>query len=333
MQLDQLKRREFITLLGGVATAWPLTVRAQQLTTKHRIAVVTPSGDVRNPFFAAFFNELWRLGYVEGENLIVQRYSGGGQEERFDELAREVVRVGPDVIVPTGVALLLAFKTATPTIPVAGVTADPIAFGVSTSVARPGGNITGVSVDAGIELLAKHLQLVRETVPMATKVGLLASPRLWDGPAGRTLSETAGQAGILLLGPPLASPINEGEYRRVLLAMAQEHVDAVIVSPQPENVYNRQAIVGLAAEMRLPMVYPYREFVADGGLMSYGLNLPDTFRRLAGYVDRILRGAKPGDLPIYQATKLELVLNMKTAAALGLDVPPTLLARADEVIE
>ena len=119
----------------------------------------------------------------------------------------------------------------------------------------------------------------------------------------------------------------------MLLAMAQEHVDAVIVSPQPENVYNRQAIVGLAAEMRLPMVYPYREFVADGGLMSYGLNLPDTFRRLAGYVDRIFRGAKPGDLPIYQATKLELVLNMKTATALGLDVPPTLLARADEVIE
>jgi putative tryptophan/tyrosine transport system substrate-binding protein len=338
MQLDQLKRRDFITLLGGVATAWPLTAYAQQRAMKHRIAVVTPLGNVsegpaRAPGWSAFFKELRRLGYVEGENLVVERYSGGGQEERFNELAREVVRVEPDVIVSAGAALVLAFKTATPTIPVVGVTADPIAFGVATSVARPEGNITGVSMDAGIELFAKHFEIVREIVPMATKVGFLASRRLWDGAPGRTLNEIAGPAGILFLGPPLASPFNEGEYRRVLLAMAQEHADAVIVSAQPENGYNRQAIVGLAAETRLPMVCPFREYVEDGGIISYGPDVPDTFRRIAGYVDRILRGAKPSDLPIYQATKLELVLNMKTAKALGIDVPPTLLARADEVIE
>src|SRR5262245_57892136 len=161
---------------------------------------------------------------------------------------------------------------------------------------------------------------------MATKVGYLASQKAWDGAAA--LKETAGQAGILLLGPPLASPINEGEYRRVLQAMAQEGAGAVIVSGQPENFGNRRAIVGLAAETRLPMVYPVREFVDDGGLISYGANVPEAFRRLASYVDGILRGAKPGDM-----TKLELVLNMKTAKALGLTFPTSLLIRADETIE
>jgi putative ABC transport system substrate-binding protein len=336
--MTDLRRREFITLLGGAVAAWPLAARAQQPATKHRIAVVTPSGPVadvsENPVWtAALFKELRRLGYVEGKNLIVERYSGGGQEERFGELAREVVRTGPDMIVTSGTVLVMEFKTATPTIPVVGVMADPVAYGLATSVARPGGNITGVSVDAGIELWAKYLQIVRETVPMATKVGFLASRQVWDGALGRTLRETAGQASISLLGPSLANPINEGEYRRVLLAMAQEHAGAVIVSAQTENFGYRGTIVGLAEETRLPMVYPYREFVEVGGLMSYGTDIPDAFRRLAGYVDRILKGARPGDLPIYQATKLELVLNMRTAKALGVPFPTSLLVRADEVIE
>jgi putative ABC transport system substrate-binding protein len=331
-----MRRREFITSLGGAAAAWPLMARAQQPAKKHRIAVVTPSADLNKiqvvTGWSALFRELRRLGYVEGENLIVERYSGGGQEARFGELAREVVRAGPDVIVSPGDELLLAFKTATSTIPVVGVMADPIAFGVATSVARPGGNITGVSVDAGIELVTKHLQVAREAVPMATKVGLLASQMLWDvGAAG--LSEIAGRAGILLLGPPLANSINEGEYWRVLTAMAQEHAGAVIVGGQPENLIYRRVIIGLAAVARLPMVYPFREFVDDGGLISYGANIPDALRHLADCVDRILKGAKPGDVPIYQTTKLELVLNIKTAKALGLTFPTSLLVRADEVIE
>jgi putative ABC transport system substrate-binding protein len=335
-----MKRRDFITLLGGAAAAWPLAANAQLPSKKRHIAVVTPLGPVadvsENPVWtgwSALFKELRRLGYVEGKNLVVERYSGSGQEERFAELAREVVRTGPDVIVTSGTALPLVFKTATPTIPVVGVMADPVAYGVTTSVARPEGNITGVSTDAGVELVAKYLQMVRETVPMATKMGFLASQVVWDQAPGRTLREIAGQTGILLLGRPLASPINEGEYRRVLLAMAQEHADAVIVSSQTENFGYRWAIVGLAEETRLPMVYPYREYVEVGGLMSYGTNIPDAFRRLAGYVDRILKGARPGDLPFYQATKLELVLNMKTAKALGLTFPTSLLVRADEVIE
>jgi putative ABC transport system substrate-binding protein len=321
-----MKRREFITLLGGATAAWPLAARAEQPAKKYRIAVVTPLGSVadvgENPVWtgwSALFKELRGLGYVEGKNLIVQRYSGDGQEERFGQLARDVVHTAPEVIVTSGPALAMAVKTATPTIPIIG--------------SRPVGNFTGVSVDAGIELWTKYLEMVRETVPMRTKVGFLATRQAWDQATGRTLSEIAGQAGILLLGPPLASPINEGDYRRVLLAMAQERAGAVIVSGQTENFGYRRTIVGLAEETRLPMVYPYREFVDDGGLMSYGTDIPDAFRRLASYVDRILEGAQPSDLPIYQATKLELVLNMKTAKALGLTFPTSLLARADEVIE
>ena len=332
-------RREFITLIGGAA-AWPLAARAQQSAKNHRIAVVSPLGSLTDMSensvytgWSALFKELRRLAHVEGKNLIVERYSGGGQPERFGELAREVVHKGPDVIVTSGNALALAFTTATPTIPVVGVTADPIAYGLTTSVARPVGNFTGISVDAGIELTAKYLEIVRETVPMATKVGFLASRDEWDQARGRTLREIADQAGILLLGPPLASPINKEEYRRALLVMAQEHAGAVIVSNQTENFGYRRAIVGLAEETRLPMFYPYREFVEVGGLMSYGVDIPDAFRRLAGYVDRILKGARPGDLPIYQATKLEMVLNMKTAKTPGMAFPTSLLARADEVIE
>jgi putative ABC transport system substrate-binding protein len=188
-------------------------------------------------------------------------------------------------------------------------------------------------VDAGIELWTKYLEMVREIVSTATKVGYLASRGQWDTPLSRKLREVASQAGISLLGPPLASPISEAEYRPVLLAMAQERASAVIVGPQTENFGCRWAIVGLAEETRLPTVYPFREFVEVGGLMSYGTNVPGNFRRLAGYVDRILRGASPSDLPINGATKLELVLNTRTAKALGLTIPPTLLARADEVIE
>jgi putative ABC transport system substrate-binding protein len=208
--------------------------------------------------WSALFKGLRGLGYVEGKNLIVERYSGGGQQERFGELARDVVRTGPDVIVTSGTALALVFKSATPTIPVVGVAADPVAYGLTTSLARPEGNFTGVSMDAGIELMAKYIEMVRETLPMATKVGFLASREVWDTAQGRTLNETAGQAGISLLGPPLASPINEGEYRRVLLAMAQEHAGAVIVSYQTENFGYRRAIVGLAEETRLPRPHELR---------------------------------------------------------------------------
>ena len=243
------------------------------------------------------------------------------------------MRTKPDLIVSTTARLATSFKAATTTIPIVAVTSDPVAFGIVASLAHPGGNITGISVDAGIELWGKHLQLVREAIPSATNVGFLASRQVWEQSQGRALHDMARQAGISLLGPPLASPINQEEYRRVFLAMAQNNVEALIVSDQAENIANQRVIVRLSEEVRLPTVYPYPTFVDIGGLLAYGTDLVDVFRRQAGYVDLILRGAKPGETPFYLASKFELALNLRTAKALGIAFPTSLLVRANHVIE
>jgi putative ABC transport system substrate-binding protein len=213
--------------------------------------------------------------------------------------------------------------------------ADPVPYGIVTSLARPGGNITGVSVVAGLEIWGKRLEVLRETVPTASRVGFLGSRQIWELPGGQTsaLREETKNLNISLLGPPLESPIQEGEYRRVLSGMAQQQLDGVVVSDQTENVTYRRLIVELANSARLPTVFPYREQFDVGGLMAYGPSLADVYRRLASYIDQILRGAKPGELPIYLASKFELLVNLKVAKALALSLPPSLLARADEVIE
>ena len=332
-----MRRREFITLLGGAA-AWPLAARAQQ-TAKHRIAVVHPSisiadmSETGNPIYAALFKELRRLGYIEGVNLVVARYSGEGREERFPELCQEVVRTKPDVIVATSSRLVLAFKAATDAVPVVASMADPVPFGIVTNIARPGGNITGVSVEAGPDIWGKRLQVLREAVPTASKVGYLGSRQMWDLPEVNVLREAARQLGISLLGPPLESPIQAEEYRRVLGAMVQERVDGVIVSDQAENTNYPQLIVDLVRAAKLPTVFPYREYFEFGALIAYGPPLSDGYRRLSGYIDQILKGAHPGDLPIYLASTFDLVINLKTAKAIGITIPPSLLVRADEVIE
>jgi putative ABC transport system substrate-binding protein len=333
----RLERREFITLLGGAA-ACPLAAGAQQSPKSHRIAVVHPSAPVAQMSetsglpVSALFKELHRLGYVEGR-LIIERYSGAGQEERFDELARDVVRSKPDLIVSSTARLLRSFKAATSSIPVVALTADPVAFVIVTSLAHPGGNITGVAVDAGIELWGKHLQILREAVPTASRVGFLASRTVWDLAQGTPLVDAARKSGVTLLGPPLESPIDQEEYRRVLLAMAQSRAEALVVSDQAENVSYQRTIVGLAEETRLPAVYPYSSFTKIGGLMAYGTDLADVYRRMAGYVDQILKGAAPGELPFYLASKFELAINLKTAKALGITFPTALLVRADAVVE
>jgi putative ABC transport system substrate-binding protein len=337
-----MRRRDFIILLGGTAVAWPLMARAQQPAKVHRIAIVHPSAPVADmseigdyPPYVALFKELRRLGYAEGRNLTVERYSAEGREERITELAREVVRAKPDVIVAPTNRVVLSLKAVTDTIPVVGSTADPVASGIVASLARPGGNITGVSVDAGLETWGKRLQILREVIPTASKVGFLASRAVWvpSHAEGKAMREAAEQAGISLLGPPLESPIQEGEYRRVFGAMGQEHADGLIVSDQAENMVHRRLIVDLAENARLPTIYPFREFFEIGGFMAYGSDVAGLFRRIAGYVDQILRGAKPGEIPIYLESKFELLLNLKTAKALGIEMPTSLLVRADEVIE
>jgi putative tryptophan/tyrosine transport system substrate-binding protein len=332
-------RREFITLLGGAA-AWPLMARAQQPNKVARVAIVHPAMPITEltetgiSDYSFLLKELHRLGHVEGQNLTVERYSGEGRPERYAELAREVVRQRPDLIVTNSSRLVLNFKAATATIPIVGLMADPVAFGIIDSLARPGVNITGVSVDAGIEIWGKRLGLLREAFPSVSTVGLLASRAIWEGRGqGPAMREAARQLGISLKGPPIEGPIREAEYRRVFQAMTQEDAGALIVSDQVEHYAQRRLITELAESSGLPTLYPWRGYAQIGGLMAYGINNMDMFLRAADYIDKILKGANPGEIPIYQPTKFELVINLKTAKALSLEIPPTLLARADEVIE
>jgi putative ABC transport system substrate-binding protein len=332
-----MRRRDFITALG-TAAMWPLAARAQQPAKMKRIAVVHPSTKVSDitvsgrPFYRAFFAELSRLGYVEGQNLGVERYSGEGQPERYVELARDVVNTHPDLILTLGARLSLDFKMATTTIPIVTTIIDPIAQGLVASIARPGGNITGVTIAGGLEIIGKRMGLLVEAMPKLSTVGYLASRPSWEDPRGAAAREAAKQAGISL-SPALLSVFNEAEYQRVFRSMEQDRADAFMISEEPEHGTYRAIIVELAAKDRIPAIYPLGDFVDAGGLMAYSTDLVDIGRRLANLTDKILKGANPGDIPFYQPTKFELSINLKTAKALGLEMPAMLLGRADEVIE
>jgi putative ABC transport system substrate-binding protein len=333
-----MKRREFIILIGSAVALWPCATQAQQPKMK-RIAIAHPTekpGDITmdgRPSFRAFFRELTRLGYVEGQNLVVERYSGEGRADHYAALAADIVNAHPDLIVSLHADFARAFKLATTTIPIVAVNSDPVALGLVPSLARPGGNITGVSVDAGLEIYGKRLELLTEATRKPSNAGFLTIRRQWDGSMGDVVREAARRMSISLGGALLSGTINEADYLRVFDSMAQDRVDALVVSEVSENLTNRQLIVELAAKHRIPTIYPYREFVDVGGLMAYSIDLADTFRRLAGVVDKILKGADPADIPFYQPTKFELVINLKTAKTLGLNMPSTLLARADDTIE
>jgi ABC-type uncharacterized transport system substrate-binding protein len=336
-----MRRREFISLLGGAAVMWPLAARAQQ-PKRYRIAVVHPSHPVADMseitglrHYLALFAELQRLGYVEGQNLIVERYSGEGRTERYAELVGDVVRLKPDVIFAASARLLQNFKSATATIPIVGLTADPVAYGLAANLAEPGGNITGISADAGLEVWGKRLELLRQAVPKLSTVGILNLRAARERPQTAAIREATERHGISLRGPPLEANAQDAvaEYRRVFAAMQLEGVEALLVPDAPENLTHRRLIVELAQIGRLPAIYPWREAVEVGGFMAYTYNIVDLFRHAASIIDRILKGAKPGKIPFYQPTKFELVINLKTAKARGLNIPPGMLAIADEVIE
>jgi putative ABC transport system substrate-binding protein len=333
-----MQRREFITLFGGTAAMWPLAARAQQPVKMKRIAIVSPAtkiGDMSvngNRFYRMFFEELSRLGYDEGRNLAVERYSGEGRTEHYADLAHEVVNTHPDLIYSQTTRLALNFKAATTTIPIVTITADPIAGGLVSSVARPDGNITGVSVDAGIEVMSKRLALLLEATSKLSNARFLVSQLNWEGVAGATVREASGQLGISLKGQPMNS-FNEQEYQRVFNSMEHERVDGILVSDESVHFTHRRLLVELAAKTRIPAIYAYREHVELGGLMAYSFDLEELFRGSARQVAEILKGANPGDIPFRQATKFQLVINVKIAKELGLEMPSTLLLRADEVIE
>jgi ABC-type uncharacterized transport system substrate-binding protein len=334
-----MQRREFITLFGGAVATWPLAARAQQPAKMKRIAFVSPSVKVSEisvsgrPYYRAFFEELSRLGYVEGQNLAVERYTGDGQPERYAELARDAVNTHPDLILTSGARLSLDFKMATTTIPIVTVIIDPIATGLATSVARPGGNITGVTIAGGLEIIGKRMGLLIEAMPRLSAVGYLASRPYWEDLRGAAAREAAKQAGISLKVALLDGAFKEAEYQRVFRSMEKDRADALLVSDEAEHLTNRATIVELAAKSQIPTIYPYRECVEVGGLMAYSIDLADVYRRLAKIIDKVLRGANPGDIPFYQPTKYELSINLKTAKELGLEMPGMLLGRADEVIE
>ena len=340
---DRMTRRYFIAVLLVVAGSIGRAA-SQQPGKVYRIAVADPflpvaemSGTSRDPAVArvdgALFDELRRLGYVEGKNLVVERYSGEGRPELFRALATEVAGRNPDVVHTFSPDLLLAFKTATATIPIVGLMGDPVALGIVSSLARPGGNITGSAVDAGIDVWGKRLELLREAVPRLSRLGFLSTPSRW-GSAGRAaLKEACGKLSISLIGSPLDSPIEEASYRRAFAAMAQEGADAVYVGDEPEHFVNMRLIAELAEKDRLPAIYSWRQAVEAGGFMAYAFEFLDLVRHNADIIDRILKGARPGEIPIYQAREYKLAINLKTAKALGLTVPASLLTRADEVIE
>src|SRR3977135_1088546 len=339
MQFDQLmRRRKFMTLVGGVAV-WPLATRAQPPATQRRIAIfhpaipttlLTETGGGRA--WRAFFRELRRLGYIEGENLIIERYSAEGHHERYADLAREIVTRNPDLIVTGTNPVVIVFKAATSTIPVVAFMLDPLKAGLVTSLARPGGNLTGITLDAGIEIWGKRLRMLKEAIPSTAKAAFLGMRDGWEGSSGQVLRDAGDQLGISLVFmlPQKGTP---SEIERVFAAMEQQRPDAVLVSGEGDLYAHRQLIVELAEKNRLPAMCPYRDYVEAGGLMAYTVDLAELLRRMAVNVPQILKGAKPGDIPIYQPTKFELLINLKTARALGLTLPLALLARAAEVIE
>jgi putative ABC transport system substrate-binding protein len=335
-----VKRREFITLLGGAATTWPLAARGQQdarmqqSRRMRRVAALMPytandpQSQNRN---AAFLQGLQQLGWIVGENLQIDYRWSEGNEDDTRKFAAELVALAPDVIFTSGSAGIGPLRRATRTVPIVFVLVpDPVGAGFVDSLARPGGNITGFTqFDYGIG--AKWLEVLKEIAPNTTRAAIIRDPAITAG---------IGQGGaILSVSPSVAievSPVNlvdANEIDRGLTAFARNPNGGLIVTGSALAIVHRDLIIALAARLRLPAVYYDRYFVTAGGLISYGSNNVEQFRLAAAYVDRILRGEKPADLPVQAATKYELVINLKTAKALGLEVPPTLLARADEVIE
>jgi len=325
-----IARRKFLAALGGVA-AWPLAAHAQQaakLPTIGSLGAGTPSS--HGQWVATFVRRLNELGWIEGRTVAIDYRWAEGRTERAAEMLAEFVQRKVDVIVTSGTGMVLAAKQATSVIPIVFAAAgDPVGTGLVTSLARPGGNVTGLSIQQ-TDIAAKRLELLREVVPRLGRLAILANV---GGPAV-VLDMREVQAAARTLGlEVIPLEIWRGEDIVPAFEALNGRAEALYVSVDPLTNAHRVRINTLAVAARLPTMHAVREGVEGGGLMSYGANIPDLFRRAADYVDKILRGAKSSDLPVEQPTKFDLVINLTTAKALGLDVPPTLLARADEVIE
>ena len=330
-----MKRREFITLLGGAALAWPVAARAQQAERVRRVLVLMGSAETDpngQASTATFRRSLQELGWTDGRNIKIDYRWTAGKPDRARDYATKLATLAPDVIVANGTQVLTALQRATRSIPIVFVVvADPVGAGFVHDLAHPGGNITGFSTFEA-EIGGKWLQLLKEIKPGLTRAAGILDPA-FKGFAGmwRVIESLAPRLGVQLTSINLHDPTDDIES--ALAAFAQEPGGGTIVLPTPANSSARARIISLMARHRLPAVYPFRYYATGGGLMTYGFDTVDLYRRSASYVDRILKGEKPASLPVEGPTKYELVINVKTAKALGLTVSPTLLARADQVIE
>jgi ABC-type uncharacterized transport system substrate-binding protein len=328
-----MRRREFMALLGGAAVPWPLDARAQQPERVRRIGVLMAFADpTAQSYVTAFRGALTKLGWAEGSNLRTEVRWGAGDADKFRSFAKELVDLRPDAIVGQSTPLVVALARETQTIPIVFVNvADPIGSGFVVSLARPSGNLTGFMTDNSA-LGGKWVELLKEIAPRTVRVALMfnpttAVPLKFYMPSVQAAASTSGVEAN-------ATPVHaKDEIEGVITALARDQGSSLIVMPDPFNGANREHITLLAARYRVPAIYYRREFAEAGGLIAYASDFAEQFPQAAAYVDRILKGAKPEDLPVQAPTKFELVINLKTAKALGLDVPPTLLAAADEVIE
>jgi putative ABC transport system substrate-binding protein len=331
MQFDQLKRREFLSLLGA-ATAWPLAARAQQPAIPV-IGFINPASPVElAQRVAAFRNGLAELGFVEGRTVMIEYRWAQGRYDELPALASDLVNLRVAAIAATGgIASVRAARSVTATIPIVFTTgSDPVEAGLVTSLNRPGGNVTGAGL-MSMELVAKRMELMHELIPNGKFIAFLANAR---NPSSRfEADEAAGSARVLGLQIHVERVDGESDFERAFANMVQHRADAVIVATDPYFESVRGKLVGLAARHAIPTIYALREYTVDGGLISYGGSITDIYRQAGGYVGRILKGEKPGDLPVTQPSKFEFVVNIKTAKALRLEVPTSILLRADELIE